>query len=53
VRPRLDPAATVGHESSFQSVKGSRQLSGPVAQLGPRSDEPRTAGEGRGRDRDG
>ncbi len=44
VDPRLDPNATVGYETSFQSVKGSRQVSGPVPQLGPRSDEPRAAG---------
>ena len=43
VDPRLDPAATVGHETSFRSVKGSRQVTGPVGQLGPRSDEPRAA----------
>jgi alkaline phosphatase D len=43
VDPRLDPAATVGYETSFQSLRGSRQVSGPVAQLGPRSDTPRTA----------
>ena len=53
VDPRLDPAATVGHEASFASVKGSRRVSGPVAQLGPRSDSPRTAdarpGRGHGR----
>ncbi len=41
--PRTDPQATVGYETSFASVKGSRQVSGPVAQLGPRSDNPRTA----------
>jgi alkaline phosphatase D len=53
VDPRLDPAATVGYEASFASVKGSRRVSGPVAQLGPRSDSPRTAdarpGRGHGR----
>jgi len=49
VDPRLDPQATVGHESSWQSVRGSRRVSGPVAQLGPRSDEPRRAGGHRGR----
>ncbi len=41
--PRTDPQASVGYETSFASVKGSRQVSGPVAQLGPRSDQPRTA----------
>ncbi|WNV76646.1 alkaline phosphatase [Geodermatophilus sp. DSM 44513] len=50
VDPRLDPAATVGYETSFQSVKGSRRVTGPVGQLGPRADEPRTAGTHRGRD---
>ena len=51
--PRLDPLATIGYETSYQSVKGSRQVSGPVAQLGARSDEPRTARPApRGRDRD-
>ncbi len=49
VDPRTDPAATVGYETSFVSVRGSRQVSGPVGQLGPRSDEPRTAGRRRGR----
>lgn len=48
--PRLDPNATVGYETSFQSVKGSRQVSGPVAQLGAREDEPRTAVVTRGRE---
>jgi len=43
VDPRLDPQATVGYETSFASVKGTRRVSGPVAQLGPRSDQPRTA----------
>ena len=43
--PRLDPHATVGYETSFQSLKGSRQVSGPVAQLGPRSDQPRSAAQ--------
>ena len=42
VDPRLDPAATVAYETSFQSLKGSRRVSGPVAQLGPRADQPRT-----------
>ena len=41
VDPRLDPAATVGYETSFVSFKGSRRVSGPVGQLGARSDEPR------------
>ncbi|MEI4270641.1 alkaline phosphatase D family protein [Klenkia sp. LSe6-5] len=41
--PRTDPAATVGFESAWQSVQGSRQVSGPVGQLGPRSDRPRGA----------
>jgi len=41
--PRLDPDATVGHEASFQSLKGSRRVSGPVPALGARSDEPRPA----------
>ena len=43
VDPRLDPQATAGYETSFASVKGSRSISGPVAQLGPRADEPRAA----------
>jgi len=43
VDPRLDPEATVAHESSWVSVKGSRRISGPVPVLGPRSDEPRSA----------
>lgn len=43
VDPRLDPQAAVGHETSFQTVKGSRQVSGPVMQLGARSDQPRAA----------
>ncbi len=54
VDPRLDPAATVGYEASFQSVRGSRQVTGPVGQLGPRSDTPRAAdarpGRGRGQE---
>jgi alkaline phosphatase D len=41
VDPRLDPAATVGWESSWQSLKGSRRVTGPVEQLGPRTDRPR------------
>ncbi|WP_091056886.1 alkaline phosphatase D family protein [Klenkia brasiliensis] len=43
VDPRTDPAAVVGFESAWQSVQGSRQVSGPVGQLGPRSDRPRGA----------
>ncbi|GAB4079566.1 alkaline phosphatase D family protein [Modestobacter muralis] len=43
VDPRLDPQATVGYETSFVSVKGSRRISGPVGRLGARSDQPRTA----------
>ncbi|SDP32329.1 alkaline phosphatase D [Klenkia soli] len=43
VDPRVDPQATVGFESAWQSVRGSRRISGPVAQLGPRSDRPRGA----------
>jgi len=50
--PRLDPAATVGYETSYVSVKGSRRISGPVAQLGARSDEPRMARGGRRRGHD-
>ena len=49
--PRLDPAATVGYETSFASVKGSREVSGPVPQLGARSDQPRVASAPRGRRR--
>ena len=41
--PRIDPAATVGYETSYASVKGSRRITGPVPQLGPRSDQPRAA----------
>ncbi|QXG76374.1 alkaline phosphatase D family protein [Modestobacter sp. L9-4] len=41
--PRLDPQATVALETSFVSLKGSRKISGPVAELGARSDQPRTA----------
>ena len=48
VDPRLDPQATVGHETSFVSTKGSRRISGPVAQLGARSDQPRAADPRRG-----
>ena len=40
---RLDPNATVGYEASYASVKGSRQVTGPVPQLGKRRDQPRTA----------
>jgi alkaline phosphatase D len=43
VDPRLDPQATVGHETSLASVRGSRRISGPVPPLGPRSDTPRSA----------
>ena len=43
VDPRLDPAATVAWESSWRSLKGSRAVTGPVEQLGPRADEPRDA----------
>jgi alkaline phosphatase D len=43
VDPRLDPAATVGYETSYASTRGSRQVNGPVAPLGPRSDQPRVA----------
>jgi alkaline phosphatase D len=49
VDPRLDPAATVGYETSYASTRGSRQVLGPVAPLGPRSDEPRAARVRRGR----
>ncbi|PWJ51776.1 alkaline phosphatase D [Quadrisphaera granulorum] len=41
--PRGDPQAQATWESSWQTVKGSHRVSGPVAQLGPRSDSPRTA----------
>jgi alkaline phosphatase D len=43
VDPRLDPRATVALETSYVSVKGSRKVSGPVAELGARSDQPRAA----------
>ncbi|MFC3686809.1 alkaline phosphatase D family protein [Aquipuribacter hungaricus] len=43
VDPRLDPAATVAWDSSWQSAKGSRTVSGPVGELGPRSDVARGA----------
>jgi alkaline phosphatase D len=43
VDPRLDPSATVAWESSWQTLKGSRVVNGPVAQLGPRADAPRGA----------
>jgi len=43
VDPRVDPAATVAWESSWLSLKGSRAVSGPVEQLGPRADEPSDA----------
>jgi alkaline phosphatase D len=51
VDPRLDPAATVGYETSYASVSGSRQVGGPVPPLGPRSDHPRAAGTRRRRRR--
>ncbi|WP_432497221.1 alkaline phosphatase D family protein [Kineococcus gypseus] len=41
--PRTDPGAQATWESSWQTVKGSRRVTGPVAQLGARSDSPRTA----------
>jgi len=41
--PRTDPAATVAHEASYVSVRGSRRISGPVEPLGPRHDQPRSA----------
>ncbi len=44
VDPRLDPAAMVAYETSYTSFHGSRRVSGPVSELGPRSDEPRGAG---------
>ncbi|WP_344470531.1 alkaline phosphatase D family protein [Nakamurella flavida] len=43
VDPRLDPNATVGYETSYVSLKGSRRVTGPVAQLGARRDDPRPA----------
>ncbi len=43
VDPRVDPGATVGYETSYASTKGSRQITGPVPQLGARSDNPRAA----------
>ena len=46
--PRLDPQATVAHEASYVSVRGSRRVTGPVAALGPRSDQPRLADPRRG-----
>jgi alkaline phosphatase D len=46
VDPRVDPRATVGYETSFVSAKGSKRVSGPVAQLGARSDQPRAARPG-------
>ena len=52
VDPRTDPSATVAYETSYASTRGSRQVSGPVPQLGPRSDQPGTAtrqGRRRGR----
>jgi alkaline phosphatase D len=53
VDPRTDPSATVGHESSWASARGSRQVTGPVPPLGPRSDEPRVATSRRRRPRGG
>jgi len=44
--PRTDPAATVGFETAYQTLKGSRRITGPVAQLGPRSDSPTDASAG-------
>jgi alkaline phosphatase D len=44
--PRTDPNATVGFEAAFASVRGSRRVTpvtGSEPQLGPRSDQPRTA----------
>lgn len=43
VDPRLDPTATTAHESSWQALRGARRITGPVAELGRRSDEPRRA----------
>jgi len=43
VDPRLDQHAVVGYETSYASVKGSRQVTGPVPPLGARSDQPRSA----------
>lgn len=43
VDPRVDPQATIGFETAWQSVRGSRRVSGPVGQLGPRGDRPRGA----------
>ena len=43
VDPRLDPQATVGFETSYVSLKGSKKISGPVGELGARSDQPRAA----------
>ena len=43
VDPRLDPNASVGYETSYVSIKGSRRITGPVAQLGARRDNPRAA----------
>ncbi len=43
VDPRLDPDAVTRYETSFVSVRGSRRISGPVDELGPRSDELRSA----------
>jgi alkaline phosphatase D len=41
VDPRVDPDATVGYETSFVSIQGSRRVTGPVSALGPRRDNPR------------
>lgn len=49
VDPRVDPQAAVTYETSFQSVKGSRLVSGPVTQIGPRFDQPRTLASVKGR----
>jgi len=43
VDPRLDPEAATAHQTSYVTLRGSRRISGPVAELGPRSDEPRSA----------
>ena len=44
--PRLDPQATVAIEAAFATVRGSRRVTavpGTNPQVGPRSDQPRTA----------
>lgn len=43
VDPRLDPGATVGYESSWQTLKGSRAVGPADRRLGARSDRPRGA----------